>query len=52
MNNLAILYYAIGNYEKALPLNELAREIRENVLGKNHPDYAESLNNLALLYHK
>ena len=27
-----------------------ALEIRKKVLGENHPDYAKSLNNLALLY--
>ena len=32
-----------------MPLAERALAIREKVLGKEHPDVASSLNNLALL---
>ncbi len=39
-----------GKYTEGIPLAERALEIREKVLGKEHPDVAESLNNLALLY--
>ena len=49
-HNLALLYYDIGQYEKAEPLYLEAKQIREKVLGKLHPDYARSCNNLAILY--
>jgi tetratricopeptide (TPR) repeat protein len=35
---------------KAKPLFEEALEIRLKVLGRDHPDTAESLNNLAVIY--
>jgi tetratricopeptide (TPR) repeat protein len=44
------LYYSQGQYEQALPLFQEALRIVEQVLGKLHPDYALSLNNLAGLY--
>jgi tetratricopeptide (TPR) repeat protein len=40
-----------GDYARALPLYEQALEIRQTVLGENHPDTASSLNNLAMLYY-
>ena len=40
----------MGQYEKAEPLFLEAKQIREKVLGKLHPDYAASCNNLAILY--
>ncbi|MGI2905139.1 tetratricopeptide repeat protein [Tolypothrix sp. VBCCA 56010] len=42
--------YKEGKYTQAIPLAERALEITEKVLGKEHPDVAESLNNLAVLY--
>jgi CHAT domain-containing protein/lipopolysaccharide biosynthesis regulator YciM len=39
-----------GQYTAAIPLVERALAIREKVLGKEHPDVAASLNNLAGLY--
>jgi CHAT domain-containing protein/lipopolysaccharide biosynthesis regulator YciM len=39
-----------GNYDRAIPLAKSALAIREKVLGKDHPDVATSLNNLAELY--
>jgi len=39
-----------GPYDKAIPLAERALAIREKALGVNHPDVAQSLNHLALLY--
>ena len=50
LNELAMLYYAQGGYAEAEPLYKRSLKIRENKLGKYHPDVAESLNNLALLY--
>ena len=52
LNNLAVLYYNMGDYEKALPLYQRALEICEKVLGPQHPDVATTLNNLAELYHQ
>lgn len=49
MNNLAVLYGKRGKYKDAEPLCKRALEIREKVLGKDHPDVAKQLNNLALL---
>jgi len=40
-----------ANYERALPLYQEALKIREQVLGKLHPSYAQGLNNLASLYY-
>ncbi|MFC2032217.1 tetratricopeptide repeat protein, partial [Chloroflexota bacterium] len=39
-----------GLYKEAEPLYKRALEIREKVLGPEHPDTATSLNNLAGLY--
>jgi len=49
LNNLAVLYGKRGKYKDAEPLCKRALEIREKVLGKDHPDVAKQLNNLALL---
>jgi tetratricopeptide (TPR) repeat protein len=40
-----------GQYAQARPLYERALAIREQLLGKEHPEIAESLNDLASLYH-
>ncbi|MBK9109758.1 MAG: CHAT domain-containing protein [Saprospiraceae bacterium] len=50
INNLAILYRAIMNFEKAELLFLESKAIREKTLGREHSDYASSLNNLATLY--
>jgi CHAT domain-containing protein len=42
--------YQQGKYREAIPLVKRILEIREKALGPNHPDVAEILNNLALLY--
>ncbi|KAL0969021.1 hypothetical protein UPYG_G00221660 [Umbra pygmaea] len=62
LNNLAVLYGKRGKYKEAEPLCKRALEIRGEggseftarpcgyeVLGKDHPDVAKQLNNLALL---
>ena len=41
----------MGAYDRAEPLYRQALEIRKKALGEGHPDYATSLNNLALLYY-
>jgi tetratricopeptide (TPR) repeat protein len=49
-DKLAVLYHNQGRYEEAKPLYKRALIIREQVLGENHPDTAQALNNLAELY--
>ncbi|MBI3813583.1 MAG: CHAT domain-containing protein, partial [Nitrospinae bacterium] len=50
-NNLAELYReGTGRYSDAEPLYMRSLGIYEKALGKEHPDVAASLNNLALLY--
>jgi len=44
-----VLYGKRGKYKEAEPLCKRALDIREKVLGKDHPDVAKQLNNLALL---
>jgi len=50
LNNLAVFYASVGNYDDAIVLISEALDIRKKLLGSNHPDYALSLNNLAT-YH-
>ncbi len=45
-----MLYHAQGRYAEAELLYKRALEIREKALGPDHPDVANSLNNLASLY--
>ncbi len=47
---MAELYKSQGLYAKVEPLMIEAKSIIEKVLGKEHPDYATSCNNLAELY--
>jgi CHAT domain-containing protein len=48
---LATLYHKMENYAKAEELHLQALDIRAKVLGKNHPHYSTSLNNLGMLYY-
>ena len=41
----------MGNYDKALSLFIQAKNIREKTLREDHPNFANSLDNLALLYY-
>lgn len=50
LNKMGNVYYDQGNYEKALECNIKALEIRENVLGKEHPDTAMTYNSIAVVY--
>ena len=45
-----MLYRAQGRLAEAEPLWQRALAIRERALGPDHPDTAQSLNNLAVLY--
>jgi len=42
LNNLAATYMNMGNYAAAEPLFLEAKDIRKEVLGEKHPDYASS----------
>ena len=48
--SLALFFQDIGKYEKAELLLLEAKDIFGKVRGKEHPDYAASLNGLALIY--
>src|SRR5205823_2005317 len=48
--NRAVALHEQGKYAEAAPLYERALRIRENVLGPDHPDVADTLYNLAALY--
>ncbi|QIR41386.1 tetratricopeptide repeat protein [Tolypothrix sp. PCC 7910] len=50
LNQQVMQLYQQGKYSAAIPLAERALAIREKVLGKEHPNVAQSLNNLAELY--
>lgn len=43
-------YVGLGDYSKAEEMIKESLEIRERLLGKDHPDYAWSLDSLASLY--
>ncbi|MHC6202867.1 DUF2225 domain-containing protein [Breznakiellaceae bacterium SP9] len=49
-NNIGNDYYNMGDYHKALEFYQKALAIREEVLGKNHPDTALSYNNIGAVY--
>ncbi|WP_410508389.1 tetratricopeptide repeat protein [Methanosarcina hadiensis] len=50
LNNLAALYYYMGEYKKALPFYQRALETMEKVRDPEYPYVAATLNNLATLY--
>jgi tetratricopeptide (TPR) repeat protein len=50
LNDLALLYKSIGEYEKILPLYQRALNIYEQVLDPEHPFVATIQNNLAGFY--
>ena len=50
LNNLAVVYGELGQYDKALELNKKAYELCCKVRGEEHPDSLIVLNNLALAY--
>ncbi len=52
LNNLAGFYYAQGKYAKAEPLYKRSLAITEKALGKDHPNVADVLENMAKLYKK
>jgi tetratricopeptide (TPR) repeat protein len=50
LNNLALLYRALGDYAKAEPLFRQGIEITRRFRGGNHPDLPTTLSNLGVLY--
>ena len=50
LNQQVVQFIEQGQYAAAIPLAERALAIREKVLGLEHPDVAQSLNNLAEPY--
>ena len=44
---LGLLYYEMGDYNRAEPLLKEAMEIRREAVGEHHNAYATSLNHLA-----
>ena len=50
LNNLALMYWGMGQYTKAEPLYERSLKISEVKLGPDHPYVAGTLNNQAALY--
>jgi tetratricopeptide (TPR) repeat protein len=49
INSIAVVYYENAAYQKAEPLMRRALEIDEKSFGKDHPEVATDLNNLAQL---
>jgi CHAT domain-containing protein/tetratricopeptide (TPR) repeat protein len=50
LNELAILYQALGRYREAEPLYVEALQATRDILGPRHPDTLTTLDNLAVLY--
>ena len=51
LNSQVMKLNQVGNYNLAIDKNKEALAIRERVLGPEHSDVAQSLNNLAELYY-
>lgn len=51
-NNIGVLYNLMNYYQEALEYYRKALEIREDVLGREHPDTAASYNNIGAVYKK
>jgi tetratricopeptide (TPR) repeat protein len=51
-HNLALLYSDQGKYAEAEPLFKRALKIKEETLGKNHPDVATVCESMAKCYRK
>jgi non-specific serine/threonine protein kinase/serine/threonine-protein kinase len=52
LNNLAGVYWSMGRYEDALPLQERVRRTFEQTLDPSHPDIATAYSNLGETYWK
>jgi serine/threonine protein kinase/tetratricopeptide (TPR) repeat protein len=51
-NTIGQVYLALGGYEKAGAMHREALAMRRKLLGKEHVDVAESLNNLAVVFER
>jgi tetratricopeptide (TPR) repeat protein len=51
LNQQVVQLYQQGQYEQAIRLVTRACDLAKRHLREDHPDYARSLNNLAVLYH-
>ena len=49
-DSLCNLYFALGQYNKAQKIQQIALNTRKELLGKKHPDTATSYNNIASVY--
>lgn len=52
LNNLAKIYYNLGDYAKAEPLYKRSLTIMEKALGPHHPRVATVLRNMAECFEK
>jgi len=52
LTDIAILYRDYADDDNALRIFEKVKEIREGILGEDHPDTAETYNNIAFMYSK
>jgi tetratricopeptide (TPR) repeat protein len=50
LNLLVIRLYQQGKYKEALRIAHQSAHLTKDTFGGDYPDYAESLNNLALMY--
>ena len=48
-NDLGLTYFRMARYEEAEDMHRTALEMRESLLGEEHPDVAQTLNDLAFL---
>ena len=49
-NNIGVVYYSQGDYDKALEYYSKTLAIREKVLGTEHPNTARSYGNIGVVY--
>ncbi|GAB5466185.1 MAG: CHAT domain-containing protein [Candidatus Kapaibacteriales bacterium] len=49
-NLLGKIYFAVGNYDDAIKNYQRQKELALTTSGPDHPGYAQSLNNLAVVY--
>lgn len=49
MTKIGHVYYELGNYDEALKCHSQALDMRRKSFTKDHPDIAESLNNVGML---
>jgi len=50
MNNLAVVYWTLGQFEKAVEMGEKVLSTRQTIFGRDHPATLTSMNNLAAVY--